>query len=45
VHVGIGEHQSAVNEQQAIVLLDDHAVSADLAETTQEDNANWRCHQ
>jgi hypothetical protein len=44
VHVSIGEHQSAVNEQQAIVLLDDHAVSADLAETTQEDNANWRCH-
>jgi hypothetical protein len=44
VHVGIGEHESAVNEQQAIVLLDDHAVSADLAETAQEDNANWRCH-
>ena len=44
VHVGIGKHETTVNEQQAIVLLDDHAVSADLAETAQEDNANWRCH-
>jgi len=25
-------------------LLNDHAVSADLTETAQEDNANWRCH-
>ena len=33
VHVGIGKHESAVNEQQAIVLLNHHAVSTDLAET------------
>jgi hypothetical protein len=33
VHVGIWKHETAVNEQQAIVLLDHHAVSADLAET------------
>jgi hypothetical protein len=33
VHVGVWEHKSAVNEQQAIVLLDHHAVSTDLAET------------
>jgi hypothetical protein len=44
VHVGVWKHESAVNKQQAIVLLDHHAVSADLAETAQKDNANWRCH-
>ena len=44
VHVGVWEHETAVNKQQAIVLLNDHAVSADLTETAQEDNANWRCH-
>ena len=44
VHIGVWEHESAVNKQQAIVLLNHHAVSADLAETAQEDNANWRCH-
>jgi hypothetical protein len=44
VHVGVWEHEPAVNEQQAIILLDDHAVSADLAETAEENYANWRCH-
>jgi hypothetical protein len=44
VHVGIWEHESAVNEQQAIVLLNHHAVSTDLAKTSEENNANWRCH-
>jgi hypothetical protein len=44
VHVGIWEHESAVNKQQAIVLLNHHAVSTDLAETSEENNANWRCH-
>jgi hypothetical protein len=44
VHIGVWEHESAVNEQQAIILLNHHAVSTDLAETSEEDNANWRCH-
>ena len=44
VHVGIGEHESTINEQQAIVLLNHHAVSTDLAETSEENNADWRCH-
>jgi hypothetical protein len=44
MHVGIGKHESTVNKQQAIVLLDHHAVSTDLAETSEENNANWRCH-
>ena len=44
VHVGIWEHKSAVNKQQAIVLLNHHAVSTDLAETSEENDANWRCH-
>jgi hypothetical protein len=44
MHVGIGKHESTVNKQQAIVLLDRHAVSADLAKTSEENNANWRCH-
>ena len=44
VHVGVGKHEPAVDEQQAIVLLDDHAVAADFAEATEENNANWRCH-
>jgi hypothetical protein len=25
-------------------VLDDHAVAADFAEATEENNANWRCH-
>lgn len=49
VHVGVGEHQPAVDEQQATVvagaLLDGHAVAADLAETTEEHDAYGRCHQ
>jgi hypothetical protein len=44
VHVGVREHEPAVNEQQAIVLLNHHAVSTDLAETSEENYANWRCH-
>jgi hypothetical protein len=44
MHVCIGEHEPAVDKQQAIVLLNHHAVSTDLAETSEENDANWRCH-
>jgi hypothetical protein len=44
VHVGTGEHQAAVDEQQAAVvaaaLLDRHAVAPDLAQAPQEDDAD-----
>jgi hypothetical protein len=33
MHVGIGEHQPAVNEQQLVVLLEHHAVATNLAKT------------
>ncbi|CAB4823436.1 unannotated protein [freshwater metagenome] len=40
VHVRVGEHEPEVDEEQLVVLLDDHAVAADLAETAQEGNAH-----
>jgi hypothetical protein len=43
VHVGIGEHQSTIDQEQFAVLFDDHAVSADLAETSQEGESYRRC--
>ena len=33
VHVGIGEHQSDVDQEHPALLFDGHAVAADLAET------------
>jgi hypothetical protein len=44
VHVGFGEHEAAVDEHDRAVgssgaLLDRHAVAADLAEATEEDDA------
>ena len=50
MHIGIGKHQPAIDEQDALILptlraallrhlLDGHAVAADLAETTEENNA------
>ena len=46
VHVGTGEHQPAVDEQDAAVvadaLLDRHAVAADLPEPAEEDDADRR---
>ena len=36
MHVGIGEHETAVNDEQLAVLLEHHAVAADFAETAQE---------
>ncbi len=48
VHVGIGEHQTAVDQHDRPVvtgpLLDRHAVPADLAETAEEDDANGISH-
>ena len=44
VHVGVGEHQTAVDEQHLAVLFDGHAVAADLTETTEEDDANRGRH-
>ena len=38
VHVRIGEHESAVDEQQLVVLLEHHAVATNLAKTAQKIN-------
>ena len=45
VHVGVGEHEPAVDEQQLVVLLEHHAVASDLAETAEEVDANRCCHE
>ena len=45
VHVGVGEHQPAVDQQHLALLLDGHAVAADLTETAEEDDANGISHQ
>ena len=39
-HVGVGEHDPAVDEQDAIVDLDATAVAADLAQPAEEHNAD-----
>ncbi len=44
VHVGVGEHEPAVDHQQAVVLLEHHAVAADLAEAAEEIDAYGGCH-
>ena len=45
VHVGVGEHQPAIDQHdRAIVtltLLDRHAVAADLTEPSEKDDPNW----
>ena len=40
VHVGVGEHQPAVDDEQPALLLQHHAVAPDLAETAQEGDAD-----
>ena len=49
VHVGIGEHQPAVDEQDraaiAVALLDHHAVAADLPQSPEEDHPDRFSHQ
>ena len=49
VHVGIGEHQPAVDEQDvagiAAALLDRHAVAADLTQPAEEDDPHRLGHQ
>jgi hypothetical protein len=42
VHVGIGEHQPDIDQQHPTLLLDRHAVAADLAETAEEDDPDRR---
>ena len=42
MHVGIGKHQPTVDHQQLVVLFDDHAVAADLTETAEEVDLDWR---
>ena len=38
-HVGVGEHQAAVEQHDATVELDGRAVAADLAEPAEEGDA------
>ena len=45
MHVGIGEHQAAVDQQDAVVLFDGHAVPADLPQPSEEDDADRCRHQ
>ena len=42
VHVGVGEHEAAVDEHHLVVLLDGHAVAADLAEAAEKVDADVR---
>ena len=35
----LGEHQPAVEQQELVLALDDHAVAADLAEAAEERDA------
>ena len=39
-HVGLGEHQTAVDDQQAACRLDDHHVQADFTEPAQRQNTH-----
>ena len=43
-HVGVGEHEAAVEQQDAAVLLERRAVAADLAETAEEGDADRVSH-
>ena len=38
VHVRLREHEPAIEHQQFVVLLQDHAVTADLTKTTEKIN-------
>ena len=38
-HVGIGEHQAAVEQQDRVLVLEGRAVAADLAEAAEERDA------
>jgi hypothetical protein len=42
VHVDVGEHEPAVDEKDALVVLDRHAVAADLTEPAEEDDPDGR---
>ena len=44
MHVGVGEHEAAVDEKDLALLLDGHAVAADLTETAEEDDAYGSSH-
>ena len=44
VHVGVGEHEAAVDEQEAVLLLEDHAVAADLAQPAEEGDGDRDRH-
>ena len=39
-HVGVGEHEPAVDDQDAFVDLEAEAVPSDLTEPTEEDDPN-----
>ena len=39
-HVGVGEHQPAVDDEDAAVDLEAEAVAADLAQPAEEDDAD-----
>ena len=38
MHVGVGKHETTVDEQNFIVLLNCHAVTANFAQATEEVN-------
>ena len=42
VHLVVGEHQSAIDDDHVVVRLDDRHVAADLAATAERDDANDR---
>ena len=44
-HVGVGEHQAAVDEQQGLLELEHGAVATDLPEPAEEGDVDRGCHQ
>ena len=43
-HVGLGEHDPAVDDEDAVVDLEAEAVAPDLAEPAEEDDLDRRAH-
>jgi hypothetical protein len=41
---GFRKHQTAINQQNLLVLLNSHAIAADFAEPAKKCDANWLRH-
>ena len=43
-HLELGEHQAAVEQEELVLALEDHAVAADLAEAAEEGDGDGGGH-